>query len=163
MVLVQIWLPKERNGENNIGHGSMLITSEDETAASTYVSNWPGSWLNMFYGKGQAKDPFFDESAEGGLPELVYRIVGLDEEAMVNRWTEMKKDLKYSFPVFNCFTTVAEVITAGLTGIVNHSLGDSFIRHEIVIAHVMLISFVHQVQLALRARFAESVPLGVVK
>jgi hypothetical protein len=152
MVMVFIWLPKRRKSETDIGHGSMLIAR-----GGNYVSNWPGSWYSIFYGKGQpAPDFSSDESSEGGSPQLMYRLDGLDEEAMVDRWTEMKKDLTYSFPTFNCFTTVAEVISAGIPGFVDGVLGDTFVPHSCVIAHALLVGYVHQVELAVSGHLAKN-------
>jgi hypothetical protein len=63
----------------------------------------------------------------------------------------MKKDLKYSFPIYNYFTTVAEVLAAGLS-FAQSLLGDTVIPHSAVIAHPILITYVQQVLLATEGR-----------
>jgi len=101
MLFVFVWLPKL--GAGNIGHGSMQVNGE-------YVSNWPGSLISVLYGPGQAAPDFnFDKAAEGALPEVAFKLKGLDESAIQDKWAEVKKGLTYSFATKNCFQTVAEV------------------------------------------------------
>lgn len=88
-------------------------------------------------------------SSEGGLPQLIYLLNALDEEAMGSKWTNMKKDLKYSFPIYNCFTTVAEVLAAGLS---STQAVLEVIPHSVVIAHAILIDHVQQILLATEGR-----------
>jgi hypothetical protein len=114
VVAVFIWLPKlskkaGASSEVDIGHGSLMVPGG-------YVSNWPGALRSVGWGPGYSSpDLANDVSLEGGLPQLSYLLKALDEGAMSNKWADMKKDLKYSFPIYNCFTTVAEVISAGLS------------------------------------------------
>jgi hypothetical protein len=135
MVLVFIWLPKRRNtasgSETDIGHGAMIVKNQ-------YVSNWPGTAWSIVYGPGQANSFEDDVAAEGGQAQLIYRIDGLNEDAMVAKWKDMKTDLKYSFPTYNCFTTVAEVLSAGMSWLQSVA-GDTVVPHQAVIAHVLLI------------------------
>jgi hypothetical protein len=150
MVAVFIWLPKRRkkpdgSSETDIGHGALMFRGG-------YVSNWPGALRSVAWGPGFAAPDLADDvSSEGGLPQLIYVLKALDEEAMGSKWTNMKKDLKYSFPIYNCFTTVAEVIASGLS-FAQSLLGDTVIPHSAVIAHAILITYVQQVLLATEGR-----------
>lgn len=150
MVFVFIWLPKRKNGTSDIGHGSMQV-------GRSYVSNWPGELSSIFFsGRGSAAPDFnSDKTSEHGLPQLIYRIKGLDEQAMEDRWAEMKTDLTYSFPTYNCFTTVAEVLSEGMSW-GESIVGDTYIPHGCVIAHPLLISYVYQVTLAVEGRMAQN-------
>jgi len=150
MVAVFIWLPKSRkkpdgSSETDIGHGALMFRGG-------YVSNWPGALRSLAWGPGlAAPDLASDVSSEGGLPQLIYLLKALDEVAMTDQWKDMKKDLKYSFPIYNCFTTVAEVLAAGLS-FTEGLLGDSVIPHSAVIAHPILITYVQQILLATEGR-----------
>ena len=150
MVAVFIWLPKRRSqpdgsSETDIGHGALMF-------GGGYVSNWPGALSSIAWGPGQAApDLASDVSSEGGLPQLIYLLKALDEDAMANKWADMKKNLKYSFPIYNCFTSVAEVLAAGLS-FTQGLLGDTVIPHSAVIAHPILISYVQQILLATEGR-----------
>jgi hypothetical protein len=155
MVLVFIWLAKPSN--LNVGHGSMRIIDPGKGGKygdkylDEYVSNWPGdgSWWWLVYGKGKAQESLQEDvQAEGGLPDFIYKIDGLDEMAMARRWAVLRKDLKYSMAFYNCFTTIADVISAGLTTFWQQTLGDTFLDHKYVNVHTAMMLYLHQVQLA---------------
>jgi hypothetical protein len=138
VVFVFIWLPKL---SGNIGHGSMQV-------GSSYVSNWPGSLrAALLYGPGHAMRNFDDDkAAEGGLPELAFKLKGLDEDAMRAKWAELKQDLAYSFAFKNCFETVAEVMDEGLSFLQSAAV---LIPVRSVLVHAALVTYVHNVSLAL--------------
>lgn len=140
MVSVFIWMPKIKDGTSDIGHGSMQVNSE-------YISNWPGELKSILWsGKGDAKDQFeSDKKLERGMPTYIYILKGLDEEAMESRWLDMKKDLKYSFATFNCFTTVAEVLHHGIGGW-KQTAAELF-PYSAILAHVLLLQYCEAIKL----------------
>ena len=139
MLFVFVWLPKL--GVGNIGHGSMQVNGE-------YISNWPGSLISVLYGPGQAAPDFnFDKAAEGGLPEVAFKLKGLDESAIQDKWAEVKKGLTYSFTVKNCFQTVAEVLSEGMS-FAQEAIVDTIVPPGVVIVHATLIAYVNAVSIA---------------
>lgn len=134
MVSVFIWFPKYKDGQSDIGHGSMQVNSY-------YISNWPGELRSLIYGKGDAKENLeTDKALERRMPHLIYILKGLNEDAMESKWVEMKKDLKYSFPTYNCFTTVAEVLHEGLSGW-KESVAEIGMPHGAIVMQVLLIQY----------------------
>jgi len=92
MVRVHIWWPDVKG---NIGHGSVLVND-------TYISNWPGELSSaLLWGKGQTNTYQDDVSSEGGPPDSVTTIDGLDETAMGKWWTEFKRNPRYSLWFLN--------------------------------------------------------------
>jgi hypothetical protein len=160
-VLVLIWLPNPFTG--NLGHGSMWIMGKGAKFASVagwdssgaYVSNWPGDdsiFKTFVYGKGKAQTQEQDFEAEGSPPDCIYKIDGLDEIALARRWAVLRKDLKYSAASYNRFTTIAEVISAGLTTFWQQKLGDTILDHKLVTYHSAMLFYLYQVQLAVDKR-----------
>jgi hypothetical protein len=136
MVIVFIWLP---NVKGDIGHGAMQVNSE-------YISNWPGALHSIAYGPGQPAENFeSDRRSERRMPQITYILKGLNETAMETKWITMKKDLKYSFPTYNCFTTVAEVLHEGLGGW-KETAAELAIPHEYIILHVLLIQYCERIK-----------------
>ena len=145
MVGVFIWLPKWRDGQPDIGHGAMLFRGG-------YVSNWPGTDASILWGPGQPNENLAaDVQSEGGLPQLIYLLKALDEDAMGEKWAEMRNDLKYSFLAHNCFTTVAEVLSVGL-GPLQSAIAEIPVSHEAVISHSILINYIQQILLVTERR-----------
>lgn len=63
-----------------------------------------------------------DASSEGGPPDKVINIHGLDEQKMRDWWEEFKTDIGYSFPYQNCMTTVALGLCKGSPNPLNNTV-----------------------------------------
>lgn len=140
MLFVFVWLPKLKN--QNIGHGSMQVNGE-------YISNWPGKLISVLYGPGAAAPDFdSDKSAEGGLPEVAFKLKGLDEKAIESKWANVKKaGLAYSFLTKNCFQTVAEMLSEGLS-FTEGVIANTAMPPSMVLVHAALITYVHAISVA---------------
>jgi len=108
VVKVHIWWPDVKG---NIGHGSVLVND-------TYISNWPGELSSallkvQMWGKGAANTYQDDVNAEGGPPNSVTTIDGLDEAAMQKWWTEFQRSPRYSIWFLNCMQTVGTALCIG--------------------------------------------------
>jgi len=153
MVFVFVWLPKKKGGATDIGHGAMQVNG-------SYVSNWPGQLRSIIYGPGQAAPSFDDDkSSEHGLPQLAFKLKGLDEDAMEDKWDDMKKNLTYSFATNNCFTTVGTVLAEGLSG-AQSAVVNTIFPTGIIVVHAALITYVQAVSIACEGKFPVNLMSG---
>ncbi|MBU9818245.1 hypothetical protein J1781_25790 [Rahnella sp. C60] len=122
---VLIWYPHA----GSAGHASMFIGDILET--SLYVSWWPeaGDAKKVLFGKfpsrisahGNADLTTYrsDAYAEGGLPDVIYGLMNLNEHMMKMAWYDIcHKQGGSSFRTVgkNCADIVGRVINAGLVG-----------------------------------------------
>lgn len=120
---VLIWYPSG----GNAGHASMFIGDILET--SLYVSWWPyvendqkvlfGKYPSKISAQGGTDSTTysFDFRAEGGLPDVIYGLMNLNEIAMKTAWYDIcHKRGGSSFRTVgkNCADIVGRVINAGL-------------------------------------------------
>ena len=84
---------------------------------TNYVSWWPEKAAGAFNKINQSRSFFLEEDieAEQADPHVVYKIRGLDEQAMSMAWEDIrnKPDAHYQFLRKNCATVVMRVLKAG--------------------------------------------------
>lgn len=123
MIEVYIWDsvkgPTWYGQKDSIGHASMLISYEDETACyGDYISWWPTGSVSdsPAYRFRSFQDDIGDE---GRKPSKTYRLINiLNESAALDYWKNWKKDLQYKLLTRNCSTTVLNILKSG--GITDH-------------------------------------------
>ncbi|MDM5182320.1 hypothetical protein PO883_34735, partial [Massilia sp. DJPM01] len=97
-----------QNG-GNVGHASMVLDN------GVHISFWPEKgekWGDSpSYGMPNVRA---DAIAEGGMPDGVVRVEGLDEAAIERWWAKYLKDHpNWNLKGPNCASTVAEALTVG--------------------------------------------------
>lgn len=123
-VLVYLWPPSSKDRADgsgkrvmNVGHASIGIP-----ASRKHLSWWPSDdnrtyrmWTaNIAFSCPAVQGQTFaaDQKAEGGVPQHVYMITGLDTAAMLKSWTtQFNKD--YDLFDNNCSTVAIRLLEAG--------------------------------------------------
>jgi hypothetical protein len=108
---VFVWAPL---GEH-VGHAAMAIGDQRPDASwdrqnVTYVSWWPSNAPHAGSHDLSFKNDFANDcTSEGGPPESIIEVRGLDDIAMYTAWTQIssKANAHYRFMVKNCSTIVA--------------------------------------------------------
>ena len=132
MAMINIWYPKETNagietkevvsrksnlpqlanyldGRLNVGHASILL---DRISHPVYISWWPQ--------EPATKTPTWkiDVEAEGGNPNVMISLDGLDEQKIASWWSVLRSSRRgesggYEFLSYNCSTVVAQALSTG--------------------------------------------------
>jgi hypothetical protein len=109
-VTLYVWLIKP----GNVGHVSLAV-------GDTYMSYWPADSAGKTDVKfGQSHEPGFpssyavDRRLERGHADEQLVMAGLDEQAMLEAWTQFKlTEPKYNMVEHNCSTAIAVMLQIG--------------------------------------------------